>query len=108
MKLLTAAILVLAATTAEAQSAPKRLYIEERVVNARNVSLEATKAFASSCPVVTVTDNRDTADYILRIHPGTTTLYAKNGDVAYVSSAKVKLSNMVKDVCKFVGSTHEN
>lgn len=116
------ALLIVAAPLA-AQSS-KRLYIEERVIehagtnvhcddagncyghsatHERNVSLEATRDFVSSCPAVAVTDNRDSADYVLRITPGASTVFAKNGDVAYVSPAKFKLGNVVKDVCKFVG-----
>jgi hypothetical protein len=68
----------------------------------RNISLEATKGFTKSCPVVTVTDNRDAADYVLKINPGSSTLYKQNGDVAYISPARVRVSNLVKDVCNYV------
>jgi hypothetical protein len=51
-----------------------------------------------------VTDNREGADYVLRINGGSSTLYKQNGDVAYVSPEKFKISNLVKDVCNFVNS----
>jgi hypothetical protein len=68
----------------------------------RNISLEATDGFMKRCPAVTVTSDKDAADYILRPNKGSSTLYKKNGDVAYVSHAKVKVSNLVKDVCGYI------
>jgi hypothetical protein len=68
----------------------------------RNISLEATEGFVKSCPAVTVTSDKDAADYTLRPNKGSSTLYKKNGDVAYVSHAKVKVSNLVKDVCGYI------
>jgi hypothetical protein len=68
----------------------------------RNISLEATDGFMKNCPAVTVTGDKDAADYILRPNKGSSTLYKKNGDVAYVSHAKVKVSNLVKDVCGYI------
>jgi hypothetical protein len=70
----------------------------------RNISLEATDGFMKNCPAVTVTNDRDAADYILRPNKGSSTLYRKNGDVVYVSHAKVKVSNLVKDVCGYIQS----
>jgi len=70
----------------------------------RNISLEATDGFIKNCPVVTVTDDKDAADYILRPNRGSSTLYKKNGDVVFVSHAKVKVSNLVKDVCGYIKS----
>jgi hypothetical protein len=70
----------------------------------RNISLEATNGFMKNCPAVTVTNDRDAADYILRPNKGSSTLYKKNGDVVYVSHAKVKVSNLVKDVCGYIQS----
>jgi hypothetical protein len=70
----------------------------------RNISLEATDGFMKKCPAVTVTNDRDAADYILRPNKGSSTLYKRNGDVAYVSHAKVKVSNLVKDVCGYIQS----
>lgn len=89
------------------QPKPKRLYIEERVKTttgtsvhrdaygncfgqsaegSRNISLETTREVMKQCPsILTVTDNRDAAEYDLRISPGSSTLYRQNGDVAYVS-----------------------
>jgi hypothetical protein len=70
----------------------------------RNISLEATKGFMKNCPVVTVTNDSNAADYVLRPNKGSSTLYKKNGDVVYVSPAKVKVSNLVKDVCGYIQS----
>ena len=70
----------------------------------RNISLEATNGFMKNCPAVTVTNDRDAADYILRPNKGSSTLYKKNGGVVYVSHAKVKVSNLVKDVCGYIQS----
>ena len=72
-----------------------------------NVSLEVTQEVIKHCPsVITVTDNREAADYILRIAAGKSTLYERNGDVAYISPAKYKVSNLAKDVCNFATSHH--
>lgn len=68
----------------------------------RNISLEATDGFMKHCPAVTVTSDKDAADYVLRPNKGSSTLYKKNGDVAYVSHARVKVSNLVKDVCGYI------
>jgi hypothetical protein len=70
----------------------------------RNISLEATDGFMKNCPAVTVTSDRDAADYLLRPNKGSSTLYKRNGDVVFVSHAKVKVSNLVKDVCSYIES----
>lgn len=70
----------------------------------RNISLEATDGFMKKCPAVTVTNDSSAADYVLRPNKGSSTLYKKNGDVAYVSHAKVRVSNLVKDVCSYIES----
>lgn len=70
----------------------------------RNISLEATDGFIKKCPAVTVTNDSSAADYVLRPNKGSSTLYKKNGDVAYVSHAKVRVSNLVKDVCSYIES----
>lgn len=109
--------------TSTASTAPKRLYIEERIktttgthvncdaygncyghttTHTRNVSLEVTKEMTKHCPVVTVTDNVQTADYVLRISPGDSTLYNQHGDVAYISPTRFRVSNLVKDVCGYI------
>jgi hypothetical protein len=109
-------------------SGPKRLFIEERVKTTsggsvhcdnygncygsnssrtRNVSLEVTRDILKQCPsAITVTDNRDNADYTLRITLGASTLYKQNGDAAYVSPTRFKVSNLAKDVCNYVSSQH--
>jgi hypothetical protein len=104
-------------------SAGKRIFIEERVktttgasvhcdasgncygsgsMRSRSVSLEVTRDLTKSCPAVTVTNNRDAADYVLRISPGSSSLFKQNGDVAYVSPARFKVSNLAKDVCGYI------
>ena len=62
----------------------------------RNISLEATDGFIKNCPTVTVTNDRNAADYVLRPNKGSSTLYKKNGDVVFVSHAKVKVSSWLK------------
>ena len=102
-----------------------RLYIEERVKTTtgasvhcdtygncfghntsttRNVSLDVTRDLMKTCRSVIVTDNRKMSDYVLRITPGSSTPYRKNGDVAYVSPARFKVSNLAKDVCRYIES----
>jgi hypothetical protein len=105
---------------------PKRLYIEERVktstgasvhcdnygncfahqgTSSRNVSLELTRKIMEKCPsTITVTDSHDVADYDLRISPGSSTMFKQNGDVAYVSPTRFRVSNLAKDVCAFVAA----
>jgi len=112
--------------TSQAAPVPKRLYIEERIKKttgtsvhcdsygncfghegdrSRNISLEVTREVMKKCPsVLNVTDNRDAADYDLRISPGSSTLYKQNGDAAYVSPTRYKVSNLAKDVCEYVES----
>jgi len=115
--------------TAQQNTAPgtKRLYIEEHiettttttveskdeigsfdnneVSTTRNVSLIVTKDVMKQCPsLVTVTDNRDVADYVLHIARGSSTLFRPDGSVAYISKSKWKTSNLAKDVCRFIGS----
>src|ERR1700689_1427126 len=115
-----------AQTPAERPKAPtpKRLYIEQRFINgasgsttcvngncnggvvalSRNLSLEATKGFVKSCPEVTITDNKDSADYMLRIDRGDSALYRQNGDGAYISPAKNRVANLVKHVSNYIKS----
>src|SRR3954453_20040508 len=94
---------------------PKRLYIEPFVLRSsgafvncsggnctgvggtggRNISLETTGEILKRCPtLLRVTNNREVADYDLCISPGSSTLFKQNGDVAYVSPAKHKPSNL--------------
>jgi hypothetical protein len=104
----------------------KRVYVEERVKStsgafvhcddygncygnnsnrSRNVSLEVTREMMKDCPAaITVTNNRESADYVLRIEPGASTLYKHNGDAAYISPARWRPSSLAKDVCNFVGT----
>ena len=122
--LVTSAVAQTPAPKPEPESHPtKRIFIEQYIIGGavgsahsdaygntygsastvgRNISLEATDQFIKSCPVVTVTNDRDAADYVLKPNKGSSTLYKKNGDVVFVSHAKVKVSNLVKDVCGYI------
>ena len=118
--------------TSQTPSAPqptqaRKLFIEERIMtttggsvhcddygncygssgtSSRDVSLEVTRAVMKSCPsLLTVTNSKDAADFDLRISPGSSTLYKRNGDVAYISPARFRVSNLVKDICAYA-STH--
>ncbi len=126
MKLIAAALMFVASFEAQTPTQPQRIYVEESVSPAgtasshcdaygncrgsagartRNVSLEVTKEIVRLCPdTLTVTDNRDAAAYSLRISAGSSTLYRQNGDVAYISPAKWKASNLAKDVCNYVAA----
>jgi hypothetical protein len=92
---------IISGVVGSAQTTNGSTYGSAAVVG-RNISLEATDGFIKRCPAVTVTSDKDAADYILRPNKGSSTLYKKNGDVAYVSHAKVKVSNLVKDVCGYI------
>jgi hypothetical protein len=123
-------IMLASTVTAQQNTAPgtKKLYIEEHiettttryvepkdnelgsfktddVTTTRNVSLSVTNDVMKQCSsLVSVTDNRDAADYVLHIVSGSSTLTRQDGSVAYTSKSKWKNSNLAKDVCKFVGS----
>src|SRR5436190_21488508 len=122
------ALVVVAGVSTPVQSPATRVYIEERLktttgVNVhydafgncyghntsttRNVSLQVTRVLMKTCRSVTVTDNRDAADYVLRISAGSSTLYQQNSDVAYVSPARFKVSNLAKDICGYI-ETHRH
>jgi hypothetical protein len=97
----------------------QRLYVEERTKarigdsvhcdfqgscfshegeNAQSVSVEVTKR----CPAVLAsTDNRNMADYYLRIALESSILYRRSGEIAYTFSAKFDVSNLTKDLCAF-------
>jgi hypothetical protein len=103
-----------------------RLYIEERVKTTssltipcevlavcrghntrqmRSVSLEVAREVEKRCgETITVTNNRGTANYFLRIEEGASTLYQQDGDVAYVSPARWSMSNVAKDICNFAAT----
>ncbi len=59
--------------------------------------------FGKKCSIVTFTQDRSVADYILETQPGGSTLTDSKANVLYVSPAKT-LKNMVKDVCGFVSA----
>ncbi len=115
---------VMVAQTNNSAPTPKRIYIEDHIktvsgasthcdtygncygtagTHSRDVSLEVTRELVKKCPdLLTVTDTREAADYSLRISPGSSTLFKQNGDVAYISPTKFKVSNLAKDVCNYV------
>jgi hypothetical protein len=121
-----AKVLAPAVAQQTSSASSKRLYVEERTKttsgtsvhcdnygncyghntsHTRNVSLEVTREVVRHCPeAITVTDNRDVANYVLRITPGASTLYKQDGDVAYISPTRWKTSNLAKDLCIFVGA----
>jgi S1-C subfamily serine protease len=79
-------------STPPATLTSKRLFIA-------HLSSAVTPIVVKNCSAVTITDNREAADYTLRDR----TLYNRRGDVAYISPANW-LSNVVKDVCEFIQS----
>lgn len=90
----------------------KRLYIEPHFTGenfvyygrVRDDALAMTKEVSKRCPgAITVTDSRFAADYVLRITRAASTLYQRDGDVAYVSPAW-RVTSLTKDLCAFVQS----
>jgi hypothetical protein len=79
-------------------------YKTNDVVTTRDVSRIVTNDVMKQCPsLVSVTDNRDVADYVLHIAHRSSTLSRQDGSVAYTSKSK-KNSKLAKDVCYFMGS----
>jgi len=70
----------------------------ERVVSA------ATKEFIKSCPTVLITTDQAAADFTLIMHGGNSTLYNKEKSAVFVSTARWKMSNLVKDVCTYAST----
>jgi hypothetical protein len=121
------ALLFVFPLVSSAQHQATRLYVEERIktavgasthcdaygncygganVRERNVSAELTRGVMEKCPqAITMTDNREAADYVLRIAPGSSTLYNAAGDAVYVSPTRFRVKNLAKDVCGYV-QTH--
>lgn len=58
-------------------------------------------AFAKKCPSIAFTQNKADAEFILDPQQSGTILTNQKGEVLYASPA-FRLSNMVKDVCKYV------
>ena len=73
-------------------------------------NVEVMKAFARYCPGVTVTANRDKADYLVQldheainpttpfVHGNKVAVFDKNEDLMYTNSTRI-LSNAVKGAC---------
>ncbi|HSU57681.1 MAG TPA: hypothetical protein VLI55_00090 [Bryobacteraceae bacterium] len=73
-------------------------------------TVEVMKAFVQHCPAVTVTANREKADYLVRldhepinpttlfVHGNKVAVFDKNEDLIYSNSTRV-LSSAVKDAC---------
>jgi hypothetical protein len=110
MRLLLAIVAV--GVFAAGQSAPKRLFIEYLTLNytnaigvtraQRNITLETTREILKRCPdAITITDKPETAEYHLRITPGSSTLYL-NGDAAATFGARFRVSNLAKGVCEWI------
>jgi hypothetical protein len=59
--------------------------------------------FAKRCPEVSFTKVRENADLTLETQSGASILSDAKGNVVYTSPAK-SLSNMVKDVCRYIGT----
>jgi hypothetical protein len=99
-------LIVFVATTTAHQhvSSPKRLFIDEKK---KSYSLEMARQLEQRCPsAITVTENRDTADYKLAISMPTSALYNEKGDVVHVFRTPFLNRNIAKTVCDFVGSQH--
>ena len=66
--------------------------------NAQAVSAEV----ATKCPAVLApTNNRDMAEYYLRIFSQSSIMYRRSGEIAYTFSAKFDVSSLTKDICAF-------
>jgi hypothetical protein len=129
LHVLVLTVMLASTLTAQQNPAPstKKLYIEEYIetttwtslvskdeigsftnhetTSTRNISLLVKKDVMKQCPsLVTVTDNRDAANYVLHIVTDASTLSRPDGTVAYTSKAKWKNSKLAKDVCTFIGS----
>ena len=71
---------------------------DHRSANSRAESVEVAK----KCPsLLSATDNRDMADYYLRVSPLSSTLYRRSGEIAYIFSTKFEASDLAKDICAF-------
>jgi hypothetical protein len=69
----------------------------------RDYTLKATDALMSTCPTfLTVTTDRDSADYTLRLQTGASVLFNKAGDAIFVSHEKRKLSRFAMDICTYI------
>lgn len=103
-QVLNVLIAFVATTTAQQQVSPKRLLIEEPK---KSFALELTRQVQKRCPsTITVTENRDTANYKLTMSLPTSVLYNEKGDVVHVFKTPLLIKNIAKEVCDFVGSQH--
>ena len=78
-------------------------------------NVEVMKAFARNCPEVTVTANRDKADYLVRldheainpttpfVHGNKVAVFDRNEDLMYSNSTRI-LSSAVKGACSAMTS----
>lgn len=82
-----------------------KLYLEPREKRERNVTLELTKAIMKRCPTgITVTEEKDSADFRLGIVPSSSTLYRKDGEAEHVFNAKWTVSGLAREVCAYIGT----
>ena len=82
---------------------------------ARPQTAEIIKTFGQRCPLVTVTINRDRADYVVLLdHEGgkgvarrdnKIAVFGRDGDSIFSSSTR-SLGNAVKDACEAIMSNH--
>jgi hypothetical protein len=77
---------------------PTRIYIEERVTTVSGVSVHCD-TFGNCYGHNTSTTRNVSLQVTGELMK---TLYQQNGDVAYISPAKFKVSNPTKDVCAYV------
>lgn len=83
---------------------------------ASSQSIEVMKAFSRRCPAVVVTENRDKADFVVRLdhaEPNPTSLFVhgnkvavfnKNDDLIYSTSTRT-LTSAVKSACEAIGGS---
>lgn len=64
----------------------------------------ATKEFMKSCPSVVITTNEFAADFKLDLSGANSSVADRDGNVVHLPPPHSKMSNLVKDVCAYVGA----
>jgi hypothetical protein len=67
--------------------------------DSRNISLELTRALATKCATVVVTNEKTTADYVVKLAGGPV-IFRQNGDLANIPTAR-KIPDLAKQICTF-------
>ncbi len=81
-----------------------KMFIEPRGRGHRDIALEMTKAIVKECPrKISITQNREDADYRLAITPGATTLYRRDGGVEQIFGVRFMVSRLAKRLCEYLG-----